>query len=71
MMELMNDLGLELNEKRRREVALDTMRAAHAAKFGGTAWIDVASDEPVQPSPAPKLVPANADCAEEGLAQAA
>jgi hypothetical protein len=31
MMELMNDLALQLNEERRREVALDTMRAIRAA----------------------------------------
>jgi hypothetical protein len=31
MMELMNDISLELNEERRREVVSDTMRVARAA----------------------------------------
>jgi hypothetical protein len=36
MMELMNELGLELNEGRRREVALDDMRALRAPR--GSSW---------------------------------
>jgi hypothetical protein len=67
MMELMNDVALELNESRRRELALDTMREVRAPNGGlrgSTAlalvaagqWLagdSVATDR--QPSPAPKM----------------
>lgn len=64
MMELMNDLGLELNEVRRREVALATMRAAHAGNGGvrrsaalalvaAGQWLaGEPSEKPLRPSPA-------------------
>jgi hypothetical protein len=67
MMELMNDVALELNESRRRELALDTMRAARASNGGlrrTTALALVAAGQWLagerfaadrQPSPAPKM----------------
>ncbi len=73
MMELMNDLALELNESRRRELALDTMRAVRASSGGlrrSTALALVAAGhwlagdpaaEDRQPSPAPKMQ-ASGDC---------
>jgi hypothetical protein len=36
MMELMNTFSLELNEQRRREIALDDMRAIRAER--GSSW---------------------------------
>ena len=67
MMELMNDLALELNESRRRELALDAMRAVRASNGGlrrsaavalvaAGQWLagdPVATDR--QPSPAQKM----------------
>jgi len=67
MMELMNDLALELNESRRRELALSTMSDAGAANGGlrrsaalalvaAGQWLagdTVATDR--RPSPAPKM----------------
>jgi hypothetical protein len=67
MMELMNDLALELNESRRRELALSTMSEVRASNGGlrrSTALALVAAgqwlagERPVedrQPSPAPRM----------------
>jgi hypothetical protein len=66
MLELMNDLALELNESRRRELALAEMRAARAsgglrrssalALVAAGQWLagDPAAAD-VQPSPAPRM----------------
>lgn len=72
MMELMNDLSLELNEERRREVALDTMHAAHATNdvvrrsvaFGLVAvgqWLATEPAAELEPSPA-RSMQVTGDC---------
>jgi hypothetical protein len=68
MLELMNDLALELNESRRRELALDEMRAARASGGGlrrsaahalvaAGEWLsgDLVAPDRQSSSPAPKM----------------
>lgn len=70
MMESMSLLSLELNEQRRREVALDTMRDIRGAE---RIVESKPGDEHWWPSPtAPRLVVAKStDCVEAQLPRAA
>ena len=66
MMELMNDLALELNESRRRDLAMDTMREVRAYNGGlrrsaalalvaAGQWLAADTAEETRLSPAPKM----------------